>query len=71
MSIRAICLAAAIAASASISPASAGFVGLPMNLKFTLEAPNTLIRAAVDKPADACWAHTDDVLAGPVAIWTC
>ena len=68
---RSVCLVAATALLASISQASAGLVGLPINLKFTLEASNTPIKASADKRTGACLAHTDDVFAGPVAIWTC
>ncbi len=71
MSDRSICLVAAVAVLASISPASAGLLGMPMNLKFTLEASNTPVKASDEMPADACLAHTDDVFAGPIAFRTC
>jgi hypothetical protein len=66
---RSIAFVAAAALLASASPASAGLLGMPMNLKFTLNVSNTSIRVHAEERVDACVLDTDDVFAGPVTIW--
>jgi hypothetical protein len=68
---RSIAFIAAVALLASASPASAGLLGMPMNLKFKLNFSNTIIKVHAEERIYACMLHTDDIFAGPVTIWDC
>ena len=68
---RSIAFVAAVALVASASQASAGLLGMPMNLKFALKSSHPIIKAHAEERADACMLHTDDVFAGPATVWTC
>jgi hypothetical protein len=48
-----------------LHPASAGLLGMPLNLKVAVE-----LRHA-NAPAPACEFYTDDVLIGPVLVKDC
>lgn len=68
---RVITIIAAAALISSTSSAMAGMIGMPMNLKFSLEASQAFTSARAERPADACVVHTDDVLTGPLTAWVC
>lgn len=48
-----------------LHPASAGLLGMPLNLKAAIELRD------VNAPAPAWEFHTDDVLIGPVLVRDC
>lgn len=58
--------AVAIIIATNTSAAMAGLVGMPMNLKFTVDAAHDLTHTRNTRPLGACMIRTDDVLTGPV-----
>ena len=56
---RSITFVTAVALFAGASHASAGMLGMPMNLKFALESSTTVFKSHAQEPADgACYKPT-------------
>ena len=60
-----IILTTVAAISMGLDPASAGLLGMPINLKVAIELH------VADAPAPACQFYTDDVLIGLVLVRGC
>ncbi|CCD92778.1 exported hypothetical protein [Bradyrhizobium sp. ORS 375] len=71
MSERLLTIVATAALIAGLSSAHASLLTSPIGLKPAVDASRTMTRADLQAGPGVCVLRTDDVFAGPVALWTC